>query len=116
LAKFRREFPSFYENPANAYPAGEAHLDLNARVLAWLDEQLLKPCRAIAVVAHSGPISCVLQYVLAINMELFPAFLPMHATISVVHFTRDGGVWRGRLMGFSLGPSENVRGLLHGEH
>lgn len=116
LPEFLEEQPDFYADPANPYPGGESHLDLNARVLAWLDEQLHNPCRSLAVAAHSGPITCILQHVLQMNMTLFPAFLPAHATVSVVHFSFQSNTWKGRVAGFALGPTENTAGILHGDH
>lgn len=115
LASFVREDPCFYDHPSNAYPGGESHLDLNERVQAWLNDQFHQPSRSVAVVAHSGPISCLLQHVLQINMDSFPAFLPAHATVSSVHFSFLNGVWRGQMSGFSLGPTENLVGVLHGD-
>ncbi|KXB30135.1 hypothetical protein AT959_12230 [Dechloromonas denitrificans] len=116
LTNFLQDQPNFYANLGNRYPGGESHLDLNARTLACLDEQLQKPCRLMAVVAHSGPITCILQHVLQMDMTSFPAFLPMHATVSVVHFSNQSGVWTGRLAGFALGPAENTVEILHGDH
>lgn len=113
LASFLESNPSFYRSPANAYPGGESHLDLNRRVLHWLDEQLRNPCRSVAVATHSGPIACLLQHLQGIDMASFPAFLPAHATLSVVRFGRRDCEWRGELAAFSLGPAENLRGVLH---
>lgn len=115
-AIFLKEQSSFYENPANIYPDGESHLNLNTRVLDWLDTQLTQPCNSLAVVAHSGPISCLLQHVLCMDMASFPAFLPMHATVSIVHFSRQAGSWKGQLAGFSLGPAANLARVFHGDH
>ena len=116
LATFLKDQPSFYENHANTYPAGESHVNLNIRVLDWLETQLKQPCQSLAVVAHSGPISCILQHVLRMDMTSFPAFLPMYATLSVVHFTRQVGTWKGNLAGFSLGPVANLSKVLRGNH
>lgn len=116
LATFLKDQPTFYENQANIYPAGESHVNLNRRVLDWLEMQLNQPCQSLAVVAHSGPISCILQYVLRMDMTSFPAFLPMHATVSVVHFSHWAGAWKGNLVGFSLGPAANLSRVLHVNH
>lgn len=115
LAMYLKQHPSFYGDPGNAYPDGESHLDLNARVVGWLEAQLAQPCRALAVVAHSGPISCLLQHVLQIGMASFPAFLPFHATVSIVHFSFKSGGWQGRLAGFALGPVVNLAEVFHGD-
>lgn len=114
LSDFMEVAPFFYKNPGNKYPGGESHLDLNLRVLNWLNEQLEKPCGSIVVVAHSGPISCILQNILQIDMASFPAFLPAHASVSVISFSRLNDVWKGKLNGFSLGAAETTRRVLHG--
>jgi broad specificity phosphatase PhoE len=115
LERFVREHPFFYDHPTNVYPGGESHLDLNGRVQTWLNDQLQQSCRSVAVVAHSGSISCLLQHVLQIDMASFPALLPAHATVSIVHFSLLDSVWKGRLAGFSLGPAENIAGVFHGD-
>lgn len=112
LASFLERNPSFYRNPANAYPGGESHVDLNRRVLHWLDEQLRDPCRSVAAATHSGPITCLLQHLQGIDMAAFPAFHPAHATLSVVRFARRDREWRGQLAAFSVGPAENLRGVI----
>lgn len=115
LTTFVDKQPNFYDDPGNAYPGGESHLDLYTRVMDWLDAQFAQPCRALAVVCHTGPISCVLQHVLQISMTSFPAFLPLHATVSVVHFSFKSGIWQGRLAGFSLGPAGRLAEIFHGD-
>jgi broad specificity phosphatase PhoE len=112
LEAFREKYPFFHDLPSNAYPGGESHADLDTRVMAWLDERLKRPCRSLAVVTHSGPISCILQRVLGIGMASFPAFLPPPATVSVVRFLPKGDAWKGRIAGFALGPAANVAGIL----
>lgn len=108
LPDFLARWPDFYASPDNAYPGGESHAALNARVLQWLDDQLAQPVDALMVVAHSGPISCLLQHIHGVGMERFPAFLPAHASLSIVEMTRRDNQWQGRLHGFALGPVENV--------
>ena len=115
LAAFLESHAAFYRDPANAYPGGESHLDLNRRVLQWLDELLRDPCRSLAVATHSGPIACLLQHIHGLDMRRFPAFLPAHATVTVVRFARRDGAWCGVLAGFALGPPENLRGIVHDE-
>lgn len=109
LLNFKREYPSFYRDPENAYPGGESHADLNNRVLGWLDDQLANPCRSILIVSHSGPISCILQYVQRLDMSSFPAYCPQHATLSVVQLRPLSSGWQGCVVGFSLGPVGNIR-------
>lgn len=114
LARFRAAEPRFHDSPANHYPGGESHLDLNQRVLGWLRAQLEEPCERLMVVAHSGPISCVLQQMTGIGMERFPAFLPGHASLSVVDVRLCDGEPSGRLLGFSLGPALNLPVAMRG--
>ncbi len=103
LPRFIAEVPDFYANPANRYPGGESHLELNTRVLAWFYDQLAQPCSTLMLVAHSGPIACILQHVVGIGMERFPALIPAHASLSIVEMNQDERGWTGRLLGFSLG-------------
>ncbi|ESH93083.1 MULTISPECIES: histidine phosphatase family protein [unclassified Cupriavidus] len=114
LARFVAQWPDFYADPGNRYPGGESHLALNERVLAWLDEQLARPVDALMVVAHSGPISCILQHIHGVGMERFPAFLPAHASLSAIEMVRGDDAWHGRLLGFALGPLENLPVSIHG--
>lgn len=108
LSRFVTEVPRFYKDPSNRYPGGESHRDLNDRVLDWFRFQLTDPCEALMLVSHSGPISCILQHVLGLPMEKFPAFLPAHASLSVIEMACKKGEWSGRLIGFSICPVENM--------
>jgi broad specificity phosphatase PhoE len=108
LDYFLAKFPDFYSNNSNQYPNGESHADLNERVLQWFHEQLSDPVSSLMLVAHSGPISCILQYVIGLGMERFPSFLPAHSSLSVIDVSRDTGSLRSKLLGFSLGPSTNI--------
>ncbi|WP_367189302.1 histidine phosphatase family protein [Burkholderia sp. Ed8] len=114
LARFLAAEPRFHDDPANRYPGGESHLELNERVLGWLRTQLEQRCERVMVVAHSGPISCMLQQVTGIGMARFPAFLPGHASLSVVDVRLRDGEPTGRLLGFSLGPASNLPVAVHG--
>jgi broad specificity phosphatase PhoE len=114
LSRFLSHRPDFYTDPANRYPGGESHLDLNKRVLEWLDEQLARRTDILMLVAHSGPISCILQDVLGLPMKCFPAFLPAHASLSAVEMKTNNGKRQGRLIGFSLCPPENLPEAFYG--
>ncbi|OJA26975.1 histidine phosphatase family protein [Burkholderia ubonensis] len=114
VARFKEANPDFGESPADRYPGGESHLDLNARVMDWLEDVLVRPDERVLVVAHSGPISCILQWVTGVGMERFPAFLPGHASLSIVDVQVCTGKPTGRLLGFSLGPSENFAPAFYG--
>ncbi|WP_345813088.1 histidine phosphatase family protein [Paraburkholderia sp. PREW-6R] len=115
-ARFAAAYPTFHADPSQHYPGGESHLELNARALDWLHGQLSQPCDAVAVAAHSGPISCILQDVMGIGMARFPAFLPGHASLTVIEMRKPsgGGEWSGRLLGFSMGPVTNLAAAMLG--
>ncbi|CAB3776393.1 Putative phosphoserine phosphatase 2 [Paraburkholderia caffeinitolerans] len=112
LARFVAEQPDFYTDAQQAYPGGESHLQLNARVLDWWREVRGEPCECVMVVAHSGPISCLLQAVLGVGMERFPAFLPANGSVSVIEVDCKAGRESARLLGFSMGPGENLASAL----
>lgn len=110
LKEFLAEFPDFYVSNANPYPGGESHLDLNRRVLSCWHELGRCGLSYVMLVSHSGPISCILQHVLGMGMEHFPAFLPPQASVSVLESCGlgDGGDLRFRLKGFGLGPLSKI--------
>lgn len=108
LPRFLEKFPNFYDDPKNNYPGGESHIELNARVLEWFQEQLEQPCSSLMLLAHSGPIACILQHVVGVGMNKFPAFIPVHASLSVVDMKYLNGKWHGKLLALSLGPQANL--------
>ena len=114
LQSFLADYPDFYADPARSYPGGESHFELNQRVLGWLNELWEAQCNSVLAVTHSGPITCLLQHVLKMDMSSFPAFVPIHASLSVVRYQRTDGDWEGRLAGFSLGPCSVVQAITHG--
>lgn len=114
LARFLSEEPDFYSNPASRYPDGESHQELNERVLAWLYAQLASPCDAVMLVAHSGPITCILQHVLGMTMDSFPALLPAHASLSIVEICQGKYGWDRRLISFSTGSPLGLPPMMYG--
>jgi probable phosphoglycerate mutase len=114
LAEFVGQYPDFYSNNSTPYPGGESHEDLNRRVIDWLDEMLARSSDTkIVVVAHSGPIACLLQHALDIGMERFPALLPSHASLTVIEYSATGtGSHDARLRSFSLTPAETAAPML----
>ncbi len=106
LQEFLKLNPRFYADNSNRYPGGESHAELNERVLGWFNDLLTKKgIENVLVVSHSGPISCILQYVCGIGMEQFPMFLPGNATISCIEsINSDDGQTRLRLKTFSASP------------
>lgn len=107
LQEFLKLNPKFYTDNSNCYPDGESHIELNERVLCWLNDLLAKKdIENVLVVSHSGPISCILQYACGIGMEAFPMFLPRNATISCIESTNnDSGQLELRLKTFSASPN-----------
>jgi broad specificity phosphatase PhoE len=103
LNKFLEEYPNFYNSPTNAYPYGESHEDLKVRAISWLEEIMKKDFESVALVAHSGPISCLIQYVLNISMNFFPAAVPAHASLSIIEIKKiTASKFDARLIGFSI--------------
>lgn len=100
--QFLAQWPDFYTDHRNAYPDGESHADLNARVMAWLDQTRNQCEGTVLVVAHAGPIVCLLQHALGIPMERFPALLPRNGSISVIDYA--GASATGELLAFSFMP------------
>ena len=104
LSDYLQQYPDFYTSSSNSYPGGESHDELNIRSISWLKQLLNRSgCEdRVMLVAHSGPISCLLQYVTKVSMEKFPAFLPSNASLSIVDFP-DNSVVNAEITGFSLG-------------
>jgi broad specificity phosphatase PhoE len=113
LDYFLKLYPHFYETPANQYPLGESHLNLNSRVLAWLDEQLFNGVTSIVLVTHSGPIACLIQNALGISMDSFPAVKPSNASLSIIEYSLNNpkGVYA-KVIGFSLLPHNRLMSVL----
>ena len=108
LDRFLSQYPHFYSTPENRYPGGESHVDLNKRVLDFLYNVVDIGYCSCAAVTHSGPISCILQHLLGIEMSSFPVFLPSHASLTLVEaYLKDGNI-AGRLLTFSSGPIGNI--------
>jgi broad specificity phosphatase PhoE len=111
IDKFTSAMPTFSESHENAYPGGESHQDLNKRVLDWLCETTERNMHQekVVLVAHSGPISCILQHVVGLEMDRFPAFLPAHASISIINFPATNTGLAPKLLAFSICPAERVQ-------
>ena len=106
LKKFLDKEPYFYKNNGNKYPGGESHHDLNERVSDWLKKLVRESVEGdkVVLVAHSGPISCILQHIVGIDMEKFPTFLPAHASLSIVEYPAQDSL--PRLLAFSICPAD----------
>ena len=87
LTGFLQFSPDFYKDPARCYPDGECHLQLNERVMDWLKNTYEQYAEEnVLAVCHSGPIACLVQQALQIPMERFPVLLPMHGSLTIVHY------------------------------
>lgn len=86
LEDFLKKYPNFYSDNSNHYPNGESHIDLNKRVIEWFNEIINEVAEndKIMVVTHSGPISCILQYITSIGMNKFPFFLVDNASLTII--------------------------------
>jgi broad specificity phosphatase PhoE len=111
LTRFLETHPDFYEDHRRPYPGGESHEQLNARVLAWLEEVLSRDTgKRVLAVSHAGPIACLLQHALGIPMERFPALMARNASLSVIEYS--SAVPSGRVLAFSQSPAESLRDLV----
>lgn len=86
---FLEKYPDFYSDNSNYYPNGESHIDLNKRVVKWFKKVIneVNEEDKIMVVSHSGPISCILQYITSIEMNKFPFFLVNNASLTIIEIT-----------------------------
>ncbi|MFK5947339.1 MAG: histidine phosphatase family protein [Methylococcales bacterium] len=103
LCDFLLQYPDFYQSPKTCYPGGESHNQLYNRTTHWLNNLLKNSAvhENVMLVAHSGPISCLLQRVANVSMDSFPAFSPSNASLSIINFV-DNDIDKGSIMGVSL--------------
>ena len=111
VENFLSRYPDFYNSESNRYPGGESHIDLYSRVTDWLEDIQDYNYDSVVAVAHSGPISCIFQKILNIDMSLFPAFLPLNASISCMELQKLNNGYKGIIKGFSLSAEENIASL-----
>jgi len=104
LEKFLECNPKFYLNPENKYPNGESHIDLNIRVISWMYDILQSGNQQVLLVAHAGPICCILQKILGISMEFFPKLMPDNASLTLVEVDEIDGRIKGELLLHSRMP------------
>jgi len=106
LDTFLSQYPDFYQNHHSKYPQGESHSELYTRSTRWFEEMVMRTNKSdtVILVAHSGPISCILQYISSIPMENFPAFIPMNTSVSVVEVPNKI-LHEAKLIAFSAGPN-----------
>lgn len=106
LETFYLTYPDFYDafDPANPFPGGESHLELNNRVIEWLKEtaEQHKPDDLVFAATHTGPISCLLQYALGISMAEYPRFKLMNAGIAVLRVPPEAKPKQIELVGYNI--------------
>jgi glucosyl-3-phosphoglycerate phosphatase len=92
---FNAAFPDFYKDLGRRYDGGESHRDMAQRVCEWAASEIVPrqqdPGRLVAI-AHGGPITIVLQYLLGIPLEeRYPSFTVPNASISHLQWRADLG-------------------------
>lgn len=90
---FNQRFPNFNLDITNRYDQGESHLDMSRRVCGWVKGEVVprvSKLGLISVVAHGGPISVILQYLLGIPIEdRYPSFSVPNASFSFLKWRHD---------------------------
>ena len=90
-ARHRQELLRFREDPHYCRPGGEAHADLQARVLAGF-ERARKAGGTVVVASHRKPIMTVLAHVLGIPYERIWRVATAPASVTCVEVWADGGM------------------------
>lgn len=94
-ADFNATFPEFHSDIRNVYEGGESHWEMCERVRSWTKEILHKKTAygdLLAVVAHGGPISVILQHILGIPIEShYPTFTVPNASFTHLKWREDLG-------------------------
>lgn len=94
-ADFNAKFPDFNKLIGNTYEGGESHLDMTNRAKDWIASEVLPSTQTeglLAVVAHGGPISAILQHLLDIPIESnYPSFTVPNASFTFLKWREDLG-------------------------
>lgn len=90
-ARHPQELRRFREDPYYSRPGGEAHADLQARVLAGF-ERATTAGGTVIVATHRKPIMTVLAHVLGIPYERIWRMATAPASVTCVEVWADGGV------------------------
>jgi probable phosphoglycerate mutase len=92
-ADFNAAFPDFNRDIRNRYEEGESHLDMAHRVQEWVDSEIRPQSKnpgLITAVAHGGPISVMLQYLLGVPIEThYPSFTVPNASFTYLKWRPD---------------------------
>jgi broad specificity phosphatase PhoE len=89
-AQHPQELDRFREDPHYSRPGGEAHADLEARVLAGF-ERATAVGGTVVVASHRKPIMTVLAHVLGIRYERIWRLATAPASLTCVEVWTDGG-------------------------
>lgn len=89
-ARHPQELMRFREDPHYSRPGGEAHVDLQARVLAGF-ERATTAGGTVIVVSHRKPIMTVLAHVLGIPYKRIWRIATAPASLTCVEVWADGG-------------------------
>lgn len=94
-ADFNAQFPDFNSKIENTYEGGESHLDMTRRARSWIDSEIMPRTQTeglLAALAHGGPISAILQHLLAIPVEThYPSFTVPNASFTYLKWRDDLG-------------------------
>jgi probable phosphoglycerate mutase len=90
---FNRAYPEFHQDITNKYEGGESHLDMANRVCEWVDTEIMPKANInglLVAVAHGGPISVILQYLLSIPIKThYPSFSVPNASYTRLIWRND---------------------------
>lgn len=90
---FNKTYPDFHQDIENKYEGGESHLEMANRVCEWVDAEILSKTAdkgLIVTVAHGGPISIILQYLLSIPIKAYyPSFSVPNASYTRMMWRND---------------------------
>lgn len=90
---FNRMHPEFHQDIANKYEDGESHLDMANRVCEWIETEVIPKANndgLLVAVAHGGPISVILQYLLSIPIKThYPSFSLPNASYTHLIWRND---------------------------
>jgi glucosyl-3-phosphoglycerate phosphatase len=92
---FNAMFPDFYKDLGQRYDGGESHRDMAQRVCQWVTAEIMPRQQdpgLLLAIAHGGPITVILQYLLGVPMEeRYPSFTVPNASISRLQWRVDLG-------------------------
>lgn len=90
---FNKTYPEFHQDITNKYDGGESHLEMANRVCEWIETEVMPKANnkgMIVAVAHGGPISVVLQYLLSIPIKThYPSFSVPNASYTHLIWRND---------------------------